>query len=162
MLRYTALLCSLLALAGCSNVAPTENRDADTQAIKDTESAWVKDIATKDVDKWVQHYAEDGSVLLPNTPIITGRDNIRAALKPIVADPNFGLTFSANKVEVARSGDIGYSRGTYSMTVTDPKTKQPFTEHGKYLTVWRKAGDGKWLAVEDIDNTDAPLNGEAH
>lgn len=162
MLRYATLIGCLLALSGCSNVAPTENRDADIQAIKDTEAAWVKDIATKDVEKWMSHYSPDATVMLPNMPALVGRDAIRKSLEPLLADPNFALTFAANKVEVGRGGDLGYSRGTYSMTLTDPKTKQPFTDHGKYLTVFKKDAAGKWLATEDIDNSDLPAPGESH
>lgn len=161
-LRYAPLLCLMAALSACSNVAPTENRDVDAQAIKDNEAAWVKDIAAKDAEKWVQHYADDAALSLPGTPIVIGKENIRAALKPFTADPNFSLTFAPGKVEVARSGDLAYSRGAYTMTMTDPATKQPHTEQGKYVTVYRKSGDGKWLAVEDIANADAPAPAAAH
>lgn len=162
MLRYGMLVASLLTLSGCANVAPTENRDADIQAIKDTETAWIKDVATKDPEKWVQHYSDDAALLLPNAPAVIGKDNIRAGIKPMVADPNFALSFSATKAEVARSGDIGYTRGNYSMTMTDPKTKQPFTEKGKYITIFRKSGDGKWLAIEDMVSSDMPAPAESH
>ena len=36
------------------------------------------------------------------------------------------------------------------MTYTDPATKKPKTESGHYLTVYRKAADGSWQAVEDF------------
>jgi ketosteroid isomerase-like protein len=162
MLRYGIVVGCVLALSGCTNMAPSENRDADTQAIKDTEAAAVKDIATKDVEKWVQHYSEDAAVLLPNAPAIIGRDNIRAGLKPMMADPNFSLTFLATKAEVSRGGDIGYTRGTYTMTMSDPKTHEPFTEKGKYLSVFRKNGEGKWLIIEDMASSDLPAPPEAH
>jgi len=162
MLRYGILVASVLALSGCVASMPTDNRAADTQALKDTELAQAKDIASKDLEKWVQHYSEDAAVMVPNAPAIVGRDNIRAGLKPMIEDPNFALTFSATKAEVSRGGDLGYTRGTYTMTQTDPKTHHPFTEKGKYLTVFRKGGDGKWLIVEDMVSSDMPAPDEAH
>ena len=54
MLRYGLLVtCVTLSalLTGCANSAP-DTHDADVSALKDTEAAWVKDAATKDVDKW--------------------------------------------------------------------------------------------------------------
>ena len=162
MLRYGVLFGCVCLLAGCSNLAPTEDRNAAVQAIKDTEAAWVKDMAAKDVEKWAAYYSDDGTVLLPNAPAISGKDNIRAALKGILADPNFALTFSATKADVARSGDIGYTQGTYSMTATDAHTKQPVTDRGKYLTVFKKEADGKWKAVEDMISSDMPAPGESH
>ena len=59
-------------------------------------------------------------------------------------------------VEVAKSGDLGYAQGGYTMTMTDPKTKKVLTVNGKYVEVFRKQADGGWKAVEDIINEDAP------
>jgi uncharacterized protein (TIGR02246 family) len=162
MLRYGMLVGCVVVCAGCSNLAPSENREADIQALKDTETAWMKDIGSKDPEKWASYYADDASVLLVNAPPITGRDNIRAALKPLLADPNFALTFSSSKIDVARSGELAFTQGAYSMTMTDPKTKQPATERGKYLSVFRKQADGKWKAVEDMLSSDMPAPAEVH
>ena len=158
LLRYGLLAATVTLsalLTACATSTP-DTHDADVSALKDTEAAWVKDAATKDVEKWVAHYTDDASVLLPNEPIASGKDAIRAAMKPLMSDPNFATTFSANRVGVAKSGELGYTQGAYSMTVTDPKTKAPTTEKGKYLTVYSKQTDGTWKAVEDTFMSDAP------
>lgn len=147
-------------LTGCTGEV-SDAHDAGVSALKDTEAAWVKDASTKDVEKWLAYYADDASVLLADTPILTGKDAIRGELKPMMADPNFAVTFGPTKVDVAKSGDLGYTQGAYSMTVSDPKTKAPVTEKGKYLTVYRKQTDGTWKAVEDTFMSDAPLPAEA-
>jgi uncharacterized protein (TIGR02246 family) len=154
------LLCAALAalLTGCA-VSTPDTREADLKAIKDTETAWVADANTKDPAKFAAHYTDDASVLLPNEPIITGKDNITAGIKPMMADPNFALQFQATKADVAKSGEVAYTQGTYAMTMTDPKTKQPMTDKGKYVTVYRKQADGSWKAVSDILNSDLPLPG---
>jgi ketosteroid isomerase-like protein len=153
-LLVTALALSAL-LTGCTNSAP-DTHDADVAALKDNESRWVNDAATKDIDKFVAHYTEDASLLLPNTPILTGRAAIRGGLNPMMIDPNFAVTFGATKVDVAKSGDFGYTQGTYSLTQSNPKTKAPVVEKGNYLTVYRKQADGSWKAVEDTFMADAP------
>jgi ketosteroid isomerase-like protein len=163
MLRNGLLLsCAALTalLTGCTNPTP-DTHDADVAALKETEAAWVKDAATKDVDKFVAHYTDDGSVLIPDAPIFTGKDAIRGALKPMLSDPNFALTFAATKVDVAKSGELGYTEGPYSMTVSNPKTKAPTTEKGKYLTIYKKQADGTWKAVQDTFMSDAPPPTEA-
>ena len=157
-LRYRLLAtCVALSalLTSCATPAP-DTHDADVSALKDTEAAWVKDAALKDVDKWVAHYTDDASVLLPNTPILTGKQAISGALKPMISDPNFAVTFGADKIDVAKSGELAYTQGPYSLTLSDPKTKAPFVEKGKYLTVYRKQADGTWKAVEDTFMSDAP------
>jgi len=149
-----------LLLAGCSQAPPAmpDTRDADVKAIKDTETAWNKDF--KDLDKSSGYYAADAVVMMPNQPIINGREGAKQALKPFVADPNFDLHFESSKIDVAKSGDIGYTQGAYSMTMTDPATKKPISDKGKYLTIYRKQGDGSWKAVEDIFNSDMPMPGQ--
>jgi ketosteroid isomerase-like protein len=43
------------------------------------------------------------------------------------------------------------------MTVTNPKTKKPMTDKGKYLTVYTKQADGSWKAVADTLNSDSSM-----
>ena len=159
MLRYGILVGCVSLLAGCSPSAPPDTHDADVKAIKDTEMAWMRDAGTKDVEKWVSYYTDDGVVLLPNAPAIAGKDNIRAAMKPMMADPKFALQFGSSKVDVSKSGDLAYAQGTYTMNMTDPNTKSPAMDRGKYLTVFKKQADGTWKAVEDMLSSDMPAPG---
>ncbi len=59
-------------------------------------------------------------------------------------------------MEIAKSGDLGYSQGSLTQTWTDPKTKKVLTVKGKYVTVYKKQADGGWKAVADIWNENAP------
>ncbi|MGA3196573.1 MAG: nuclear transport factor 2 family protein [Terriglobales bacterium] len=165
MLRNTSLIVCLALVAltvACSNAPtppapPPDTRAADVQAVKDVEAAWVKDAATKDPDKWASYFAEDGSGLYPGGPILNGKAAIRAAIVPILADPNFSLTFQSTRAMASKGGDMVYSEGTYTMTITNPKTKKPMTDKGKYLTVYSKQADGSWKAVSDTFNSDSPM-----
>jgi ketosteroid isomerase-like protein len=62
------------------------------------------------------------------------------------------LSFEADTVEVARSGDLAFETGAYSMTLTGPD-KKPATEKGHYVVVWRKGADGAWKV-----GVDAPIS----
>jgi len=149
---YTAGAFALLT--SCS--APPDTRDADAKAIKEMETAWMKDINTKDPEKWLSHLTDDASFLAPGAPIATGKDAMKSIVKSLVSDPNFALSFSSTKVEVAKSGDIGYSVGMYSLTMSDPVTKVRMVDTGKYLTTFKKQSDGSWKAVADMINSDMP------
>jgi ketosteroid isomerase-like protein len=90
-------------------------------------------------------------------PILNGKDAIKTALKELVADPNFSLQFSSTKVEASKAGDLIYTQGTYTMTMSaDPKNpkSKPVSDKGKYLTIFQKQADGKFKAIEDIENSD--------
>ena len=155
-----SMLVSLLLLAfttACTQAPPPDTHAADVQALKDTDAAWSKAMAAKDFEKSMSYYADDASVLMPNAPTINGKDAIRALFKPFFDDPNFSLAFQASRLEVAKSGDLGYTQGAYTMTITDPKSKKPVTDKGKDVTAYKKQADGSWKGVADIWNTDMPL-----
>jgi uncharacterized protein (TIGR02246 family) len=148
---------ALVALSLACTTAPPDTHDADIKAVKDTEAQWVKDANTKEVEKFAGHYTDDASVLLPGAPVINGKDAIRGALKPMLADPNFSLNFESQKADAAKSGDIVYTVGTYTMTESDPKDpKKTITDKGKYVTVFKKQADGSWKAVADMLNSSLP------
>ena len=165
-MRHHALLFACLGLLvfamACKQEAPPpppDTREADVKAVQDTQAAWDKDIATKDLDKVVSYFADDGSELMPNMPIATGRDNIKALLRPFQADPNFSLTCQPTHTVASKGGDMVYMVGTYSMTMSAPKGKQTITDKGKYLTVWQKQADGSWKVVADMISSDLPPAG---
>ena len=149
-------------LAGCTPAAPPsappDTHDADAKALKEVETAWVQAFTTKDVDRISTFYAQDASVFIPGIPVVTGIPAIKAALKPMVADKNFSLTFAADKVDVAKSGDLGYTQGAYTMTFTSPTGKKALAEKGKYVTVFKKQANGSWKNVVDIFNSHAPAS----
>src|SRR5271166_6224664 len=109
MLRNTSLIACLMIVAvafGCSSAPtpPPDTRAADLQAVKDVEAAWVKDAATKDPDKWASYFTEDGSGLYPGAGILNGKAAIRAAMVPILADPNFSLIFQSTRAMASKGG----------------------------------------------------------
>src|SRR5438552_19109702 len=154
---HIAPLALALLLFGCAQVqppAPPDTRAADEKAIRDSETAWVKEFAAKDMDKVFAHYADDGTVLLANSPTMVGKYAIRAGMKDTIADPKFSLDLRTSKVEV--SGDLAYSQGAYTVMFTDTKTKKVVTETGRYVEVYKKQADGSWKIVQDINSPEAP------
>lgn len=164
--RYSVPAAVALAviLAGCSQAPPPapDTREKDAQAIRDLEAACLQSWAAKDLDKIAVFYADDASIFMPDAPLITGGLAIRTALQPMLADKQFSLHFASAKVEVSKAGDLGYSQGVYTMTMTQPKTKKVLTEKGKYVTVFGKQAGLGWKAVADIFNADAPAAPAKH
>ena len=158
---WPAAMVLAVIFVGCSQapappVAAPDTHDADVKAIKDLEAAWVQAFATKDPDKVAAVYSDDASVFITDAPLITGMAAIKSALKPMLADKNYSITFASDRVDVAKSGELGYSQGSYNQTSTNPKTKKAVSEKGKYVTVFKKQADGSWKAIADIFNEDAP------
>jgi len=157
-MKRFATLCAITAMAltiSACNQTP-DTHDADVKAVQDNEAQWNQDYAAKDNDKIVAHYADDAILMVPGAPSSSGKAAIGAALKQMTSDPALSLKFHATKVEVAKSGDVAYTQGTYTLTLTDPQTKQIINDHGSYVTTYRKQPDGTWKAVADIATSEVP------
>lgn len=61
--------------------------------------------------------------------------------------------------DVSSSGDLGYSVGTFELTLNDSEGN-PVTRKGKYTTVWQKQTDGQWKVVSVTPNLDSPSDRE--
>jgi uncharacterized protein (TIGR02246 family) len=145
-------------MTACNQAPPApavvpDTRDADVKAIGDLETQWNQDYAAKDLDKIAAHYTDDAILMTPFAEAVNGKDAIRGVLKKMISDPALALTFKASKIDVAKSGDLGYTQGSYTLKVTDPATHKPVTDHGSYVTTYRKQADGSWKAVGDIAST---------
>jgi uncharacterized protein (TIGR02246 family) len=150
------LLCLVSGLGQGSAMA-ADARAAAENAIREAEAAWSKIAGAKDVERFLSYYAEEASVLAPNSPIATGKEAIRGALAPLFDNPGFSLSWKVTKVEISRGADLGYSIGTYEMGLKDVEGTQQ-TDRGKYATVWKKQSDGSWKVVVDMFNTDLPAH----
>jgi uncharacterized protein (TIGR02246 family) len=155
-MKRLAILCAAavgLMITACNQ---PDTHDADVKAIQTGETQWNQDFASKDADKIASHYANDAVLMVSGMAPTNGKDAIHAALTQMVADPALSLTFHATKVDVAKSGDLAYTQGAYTMTVTDSQTKKVINDHGSYVTTWRKQADGTWKAVADIVASEVP------
>jgi len=99
--------------------------------------------------------------MVPGLAAASGKDEIQKMLQGMVSDPALDLKFEASKIEVANSGDLGYTRGTYTVTMTYSQTKKPIHDHGSYVTTYRKQADGSWKAVADIATSELPITAPA-
>jgi uncharacterized protein (TIGR02246 family) len=134
---------------------PADTTQIEAQ-IREAERNWNHAYARRDAAALSGMYADDAALANPDSDVASGKEAIAKQLEDVEKDPNFRLEFRSDRIQVAKSGDLAYSRGRYTMTVTDPRRNGPYTSKGNYLTVWQKQADGSWKAVEDIASTGAP------
>jgi uncharacterized protein (TIGR02246 family) len=157
--RYAVVL-AVSCLLFFSNPSPVagKSRMKGADAVRATDDAWMKVFAAKDLDKSVAFFDEKGAVLASNAPIAQGREAIAKSFAGFFTLPNLKITWRADKADVAKSGELGYTSGTYQMSFSDPAGKT-VSDKGKYVTVWTKQTDGSWKVLLDIFNTDMPAPG---
>ena len=131
-------------------MAPTD-RQTDTDAINRLAEEMLSAFETKDSAKVNTYYAPGAVIATPGRPAAKDARALTKAIKDDIADPNFKMSLSNEKTEVAGSGDLAYRRGTFKITATNPQTKQAEHSAGTYLTVFRKQADGSWKVVEDFE-----------
>jgi len=105
------------------------------RVLSDYEAAW----QAHDAEKLAALFAEDGFVLSLGRPPVRGRDAIRKQYA------NAGGPLSLRAFAYATAGSIGYIIGGFTRRKGDPDT-------GKFTLTLRKAADGRWLIVSDMDN----------
>ncbi len=123
------------------------------QGIRDADMAWSKAASAGDLSAIVSFYADDATLLSPNAPVVKGKDAIRKEWDGIMKGFGKTLHWQPTKAEAAKSGEMGYTIGTYEGTFTPPNGK-PVKDKGKYLEVWKKQADGKWKCIADMYSSD--------
>jgi ketosteroid isomerase-like protein len=145
LLLVAGVLCGM-SQSGCMPAPKTETtvpdtRAQDEKAIRDAEAAWMAAFATKQPEKAAAFYADDADSMLPDTPLMAGKAAIIAGMKPELGDPNFSLVFAPSKVEIAKSGDIAYSKAesVWDRSATTSKSiKSKRMEPGKLKKTLRR------------------------
>lgn len=154
--RIGLVFVALLAMPAC-DTNETPNTAEIEQKILAQEEQWNRAFAKRDAEALAGFFADDAAMASPGEQLVRGKQSIREAVDAFAEDPNLNVSFRANRVQVARSGDLAYSRGQYMLTSTNPATNQPESSRGYYLTVWQKQADGSWKAVEDFITPGPPL-----
>lgn len=135
-----------------SSCARTVNVEQEKAALLAADAQFAQ--SAKDVDKFVAHFLPEGTLALQGSPTLTGQNAIREAVAPMMKAPGFDLRWNATRAEVAASGDLGYTVGTYELTMNNA-AGVPATDKGKFITTWKKV-DGTWKVLDDIANSDLP------
>lgn len=155
--RIATLAAGVLALAACSKAnapaapaAAAGDTTADTAAVNAADAQMNNYLKVHGLEGAVSYYAHDGVLMTPGAKPVVGSDALREAFTDMMNDPKFELSFAADKVVVAKSGDLAYSIGKFSQSETNPKTHAAEHLTGSYVTVYKKTTGGEWKVVADI------------
>ena len=153
MKKYNVALLAIVMLvsAGCVKKVDLE---AESAALMQADMDWAATLTAKDVDGFTGFFAADAIVMPPHLPVLVGIDAVRAWATESMALPGFSVTWQATSAEVAASGDMGYTLGTFVFQATMPDGST-ITDPGKYTTIWEKQADGSWKVVVDTFNSDS-------
>ena len=151
--RAAAVLLSAIApLAGCFQSSGPEKFKAEILAADKAFCA----ASTKDGAKaaFLAGIAADGKLLSDPR---AGADAVNAMFRQL--PPTATLTWEPSFVDVAASGDLGYTWGRYTLTIpSGVKGNPPYIKMGTYVTIWKRQPGGEWKFVMDGGNPDGTKN----
>jgi ketosteroid isomerase-like protein/quercetin dioxygenase-like cupin family protein len=151
MRRLITLVVISVVAASC---AQTVNIEQEKTALMARDNDWATTLP--DLAKWGSYLAPDATFAMPGVPELKGQKNITDGLAPMTKAPGFKVTWKATSAEIGASGDVGYTSGTYELTMNNA-AGHPAVEKGSYLTTWKRIS-GTWLATHDMSSPDAPAN----
>src|SRR5437667_3749690 len=136
------LTVAALLLAACST-APTYP-DATLEALFDAERAFARDSTERGIRAaFLEHFATDGIDFRPGP----GAMRERMLARPAPADPlTLLLDWSPQAGAVARSGDLGFTTGPYSLR--NQRDSSAPTRYGYFFSVWKRE-NGVWRVALD-------------
>lgn len=152
----TLLFLGLAAFfSACQQPAATGLSDEDEAAIRAVlaKAMAIDKAPEKDFEAYVStYYAEDGTIMPPNMPAVSGRAAMVAFFQAFPPYENFETKI----IRLEGQGDWAYARGTYTMDILLPGADAPLKDSGKYIEIWKKQPDGGWKVYLDIFNSDLP------
>lgn len=95
------------------------------------------------------YYADDATLIATQTPTVQGRSAIgQFWQRSCEGAKAAGITRKVHKEDFGSDGDLGYIRGT--VTLTRDGSQPPIVV--RYLTLWKKQPDGAWRISVDISS----------
>lgn len=145
--KYSILI--FLAVISCHTKDQMDLPEKWKQEIANTEKEFADRVAQNGIGPAFLEFAAPDAVLMRNDSLLIGRESIAGYLKETPANGRtIELSWKPDFVDVARSGDLGYTYGKYVFTATDTLGISRISE-GIFHTVWKRQPDGRWRFVWD-------------
>lgn len=119
------------------------NVDAEKRKLLDTDNAWASAAKVGDVNRVMAFWSDDAINFFPGMSPAKGKEAIHQLVERNRSRAGFSLTWEPTEAKVAASGDLGYTYGTFTLTVSG-SDGQPVSRGGSYMCVWEKTADGRW------------------
>ena len=156
--KYLTIMATALLGFGCSPPVeeptaetPAVDLEAERNALMAVDKGWSESI--DDTNEFLSYFADDAFFMPFGAPLARGEE-IRTTWEHLVSNPGFAVEWAATSADVAESGELGYTIGTFKSTAEQDGALMETV--GKYVTVWSKQADGSWKVQVDSFNTNGP------
>ncbi|MFZ4455203.1 MAG: YybH family protein [Bacteroidales bacterium] len=140
---FTLILITLFSCKSTSHIAIENSK----REIVEAEKAFAELTKKEGVAAAFLAFADEHAVLNRNDKLVKGKSEMETHFAKQSLKIT-SLTWTPDFVEVAASGDLGYTYGEYQITYLNKEGKE-VSDKGIFHTVWKKQADGKWKFVWD-------------
>ena len=131
---------AVLLLAGCASAGRPVDLPLLQQQVMETERAFARTMVERDHAAFTRYLSEEAVFFAEETPT-AGRDAIATTWRPFFEGDTAPFTWEPDRVEVLASGDLALSTGP----VRDAEGRVV----GRFNSIWRREGNGRWRVVFD-------------
>ncbi|HLO60399.1 MAG TPA: DUF4440 domain-containing protein [Bacteroidales bacterium] len=139
------LLSAIISIASCT---PKPDPEKEVLLLRQTTDSLLKALNQKNVDLFVTYYDSAALFISPTSGVHNGIEEIKANYGGGFALPGFYISGSIQDVQVAKSGDIGYTVVPWGGYYT-PDSGKRIEQKGVNVLVWKKQNNGTWRVVVD-------------
>ncbi len=109
--------------------------------------AFADSTAAHGLEGWMSFFATDAVRLQMGGPVAQGLEAIRTSDSALMNDPDYLLRWSPTDAGVFADGDHGFTTGQGALVRRTPPNDTTWSGH--YITIWRRASDGRWQVILD-------------
>jgi len=152
MKKFFVILFAFLFISSLVNAQDTAELKKKIQAMND-ESA--KKMVSGEVAGMWEIYADDVISMPSYEPMLKGLDACKESYKKMNEAGMKMTAFKSTVTDILQSGNLVVDIGTYEITMMLPQMgDQPWSDHGKYMTIWEMQDDGSLKVKVETWNTD--------
>ncbi|XMO86990.1 DUF4440 domain-containing protein [Algibacter sp. AS12] len=145
--RLTLTILLAVSLIGCKEkeaITVDQKQPATVEELGQMNRDFAAALIAKDATAAANAYGKTASLLPPNEPIVTGRENIKNYWQGAI---DAGLIDAKVKTIDANSdGNLGYEIGTFTLKFqTEDGTI--ITDIGKYTEILKRDDTGRWVSI---------------
>jgi len=150
----------LLPLAGCATTSGGTSQAAELAAITEFNKKYLGSINDGDIATLSSLTTEGHIMITPGRPPIVGKQANDEANGRAFQNFNIVETWTPIETVIAKSGDLAFQRGTYTVKATPKAGAAPGsnipTSTGTFMRIYQKQPNGEWRMVRDMFNNESP------
>jgi uncharacterized protein (TIGR02246 family) len=118
------------------------------RAIDKGNAEWIEAWEKGNPEMLAAIFTDDGIMLSQGGKVFKGRQQIFERQKEAMQSVTRPIKVSVITVKIWLDGDAAYETGRYKYEYTEKG--KPTTEEGRYVTMWKRQGDGSWKLTMDM------------